>query len=95
MHIAVSWDITDGPDRTDISNQMIEVLRPYSWARPLTTYYVVKTDAFGREAINANLTRIGQNYPQRVRFVVTPLMQGPYQGFLTQQDWQAVNERTA
>lgn len=95
MHIAVTWDITEGPDRANLSSQMVEVLQPYSWVRPLTTFYIIKTDAVGRETINANLTKIGQRFPQRIRFVVTPLMQGPYQGFLTQQDWTAINERTA
>lgn len=94
MHIAVSWDITDGPDRTLISDRMIEVLKPYSWARPLTTYYVVDTDVYGRQAIQDRLLEIGRTYPSRVRFLVSPLMQGGYQGFLTQEQWNAINERT-
>lgn len=95
MHIVVSWDITEGPDRTAISDRMIEVLKPFSWYRPLTTYYVIKTDAMGRQAIIDGLTTIGRAYPNRVRFVVSPLMQGAYQGFLNQDEWQHINDRTS
>ncbi len=95
MHVAVSWDITDGADRTTISDAMIEVLKPYSWYRPLTTYYIVATDYVGRDAIIIDLTRVGERYPDRVRFVVTPLMHGQYQGFLNQADWPEINNRTA
>jgi hypothetical protein len=31
MHIVVSWDISDGPNRTDINDQLVAVLKPYPW----------------------------------------------------------------
>ena len=94
MHIVVSWDITEGPDRTQISDQMVLILKPYSWVRPLTTFYILQTDAIGREAIIAGLTSITRRYPNRIRFVVSPLMQGRYQGILNPDDWAAINSRT-
>lgn len=95
MHLAVSWDITDGMDRTEISNQMVQVLKPYSWHRPLTTFYILQTDTIGREVIINGLTAIGRKHPNRIRFVVSPLMQGGYQGLLNKDDWDQINQRTA
>jgi hypothetical protein len=94
MHLVVSWDITDVPNRSAIADEMIGVLKPYSWARPLTTFYIVHTDVFGRETIQRELTAIGQKYPAWVRFLISPLMQGQYQGFLTKNDWDNINART-
>lgn len=95
MHIAVTWDISDGPDREKISQQMIAVLASYSWVRPLTTFYVIKTDVYGRQKIFDDLLKIGQIYSSRVRFLVSPLMQGTYLGFLNQDLWAPMNERTS
>lgn len=94
MHLVVSWDITDGPDRSEISQQMVLVLQPYSWVRPLTTFYIVKANPLERDAIITGLNNVEHAHPGRVRFVVSPLMQGPYQGLLTKDDWDKINERT-
>lgn len=96
MHIAVSWDITEGglPSRNEISEMMVAVLKPYSWVRPLTTFYIINTDVFGRQRINDGLLAVGQAYPTRVKFLITPVMQGPYLGFVAQNDWPEINERT-
>lgn len=94
MHIAVTWDIADGvPPRSEINEMMVAVLKPYPWVRPLTTYYIVETDIFGRQAIYNGLLSIGQRFPTRVKFLITPLMQGQYTGFVAQTDWPHINER--
>ena len=96
MHIVVSWDISEGaPTRGDLSEKLVTVLRPYSWFRPLTTYYIVKTDEIGRQAIYAGLLSVGRSHPNRINFVVSPLMQGAYLGFLPEKNWPQINERTA
>lgn len=95
MHIAVSWDISEGPDRDQINQQMLAIINPHGWAKPLTTFYVIKIDPISREAICDGLLRVAQAYPTRVRFVVTPLMQGTYFGYLNQDMWSPVNERTS
>ncbi|GAA5540437.1 hypothetical protein Brsp02_01039 [Brucella sp. NBRC 113783] len=94
MHLVVSWDITDGANRSNISDEMISVLKPYSWYRPLTTFYIIKTDLLGRDAIISGLNAIARKYPGRTRFVVSPLMQGTYQGILNNNDWTEINQRT-
>ncbi len=73
---------------------MQEVLRPFSWFKPLTTYYIVKTEVVGRQQIIDGLTELSRRYPGRIRFVVTPLMQGRYQGILKSEEWVDLNERT-
>jgi len=95
MHIVVSWDINDGaPSRSELSDKLLAVMKPYSWFRPLTTYYVVRTDEVGRQAIYAGLLAVGRAYPSRINFVVSPLMQGAYLGFLPEAHWPQINERT-
>lgn len=94
MHIAVSWDITDGPDRSELNERMVAVLNPYSWIRPLTTFYIIQTDVYGRQAIQDGLISVGRMYPSRVHFLVSPLMSGGYQGFLPNNLWAQINERT-
>ncbi len=41
MHFVVAWDISAKGDRwTAINNDLKSVIDKYSWARPLTTYYI-------------------------------------------------------
>lgn len=94
MHIAVSWDIAGNENRNEITEALQQILKPYGWHRPLSTFYIIPIDAFGRDAVVNGLTSICNRYPGRIRFVVTPLMQGHYQGMLAPSDWQAINERT-
>ena len=51
MHIAVTWDISaSGENWSSINERMRDVLKPYSWARPLTTFYVVKPESVTLQA---------------------------------------------
>ncbi len=97
MHIAVTWDISaSGEIWSSINERMRDVLKPYSWARPLSTFYVVKVNGeYDRTAIREGLTAIASSSSSTVHFVVTPLMSsGSYDGYLPKDMWDNINERT-
>ncbi|KRA42108.1 hypothetical protein [Devosia sp. Root635] len=95
MHIVVSWDITDGaPPRSELSESLKEAFAGHSWFRPLTTYYVIKADEAARLEIYEALLTVAEANPDRINFVVSPVMQGAYLGFLPQTSWDKINKRT-
>jgi hypothetical protein len=96
MHFVVSWDISaQGEEWTRINNDLVAVLKPYSWVRPLTTLYVVNVSS--QETWNTILAAL-QSTAQRhgkVNFLMTPLMQGGgYNGFLPTNLWNEINMRS-
>jgi hypothetical protein len=95
MHIVVSWDISDGPNRTDINDQLVAVLKPYPWVRPLTTFYVVKATPAERDVIIALMSAVIAQHSGRVSLIVSPSMAGMYAGTLPQHDWDKINQITA
>lgn len=91
MHIVVSWDIAAGPKRSEIEQQMIDVLKPYPWVRPLTTFYILPATVGQRASINAALSSIANSVSQEVQFLISPLMGGSYMG--RHSDWASINAR--
>lgn len=97
MHIAVSWDISAQNPRWGIINDLLLArIKPYSWVKPVNTYYVIKVlSAQQRVDITQALTQVAQSVPETVHFVVSPLMSGGrYDGYLPQNLWADLNERT-
>lgn len=97
MHIAVTWDISaSGARWNEINDQMREVLRPFSWVRPLTTFFVVRVNRGGdRDTIRDGLVAIAKSVAEQVHFVVSPIMSpGRYDGYLPQDMWSELNQRT-
>lgn len=97
MHIAVSWDIkAENPRWGIINERLLEKIKPYSWVRPVNTFYVIKVDSVERRVeIVKSLTQAAQGVPESVFFVVTPLMVGGrYDGLLPKENWDQLNERT-
>jgi len=100
MHFVVSWDIhAQGAKWTEVNNQLQACLAPYSWVKPLNTLYVVQVASqVAGDHIVSMLTRTAQSAAVTgvsVHFLATPLMSGGrYQGFLSQEAWNAVNERS-
>jgi len=97
MHIAVTWDISASGDRWNkINDQVREALKPYSWARPLSTFYVVRVAGEAdRSAIQSALVSIAKSVTESVNFVVSPIMSsGRYDGYLPTDMWKNINERT-
>jgi len=97
MHFVVSWDITAKGERwTAINNDLKSVIDKYSWARPLTTFYIVKVAGQSDwNVILSSLTAKANNHKETIHIVMSPLMQGgQYNGMLPADMWEKINKRT-
>ena len=97
MHIAISWDINAEDQRwKSIDRQMRKAIRQYSWVRPLSTFYVVEISSKAdRNIIVDNLLKVAESVSETVHFLATPLMaSGLYDGYLPEDSWDEINERT-
>lgn len=99
MHIVVSWDITNQnePGAWNMWNERLkEVLKPYSWVRPLQTVYVVSILNEGmRQMIIAGLQNVSRQANSYIHILVSPAMVGgQYNGVLPQNLWPELNSRS-
>ena len=97
MHIVVSWDISNAGDRhSDLNKAMREGLNGYSWARPLTTFYVVRVESEAdRATIRDRLLKVAEADSANITFVVSPVMAGGrYDGYLPNDMWEKLNKRS-
>lgn len=97
MHLVVSWDISASGDRhTEINDNLKAGLDGYSWARPLTTFYVVRINAESdREAIRDRLVKVAGGVSEKVHVVLSPVMAGGrYDGYLPKDMWDKLNQRS-
>jgi hypothetical protein len=97
MHFIAAWNIaTSGPEWNSINTELATVLKPYSWARPLPTLYVVNVPSQETwQKILGELTTVAQKYPQNVQMILSPIMQGGhYNGYLKKDMWEEINKRS-
>jgi hypothetical protein len=97
MHIVVSWDISNADDQhAELNKAMRGGLDGYSWARPLTTFYVVRVESESdRATIRDRLLKVAQTDSASITFVVSPVMAGGrYDGFLPSDMWEKLNKRS-
>ena len=97
MHIVISWDIkTSQPHWGTIDTKMQEGLSGYSWVRPLSTFYVVKTvSEQDRAIIRDRLLKVAKSASKTVHFILSPTMSGGrYDGYLPNDSWEKLNERS-
>lgn len=97
MHFVVSWDISaSGDEWTRLNNQLKDKLSTYSWARPLTTFYVVNVSSHETwNSILSSLAGVCKENPGKINFIMTPLMSGGrYNGFLDKKMWDEINKRS-
>lgn len=97
MHVALSWDISASGERwTQINNAMREQFKGYSWVRPLRTFYVIKVQSTDdRDALVNRIVEVTKGFTETIHFVVTPVMSGGgYNGWLPQELWDKINQRT-
>jgi hypothetical protein len=97
MHVVVSWDIKSGsPSRWKVINEKLrDTLGPYSWVRALSTFYIVKLNSQDeRKLLQEALTTSVKALPERVHFIISPVMiGGRYNGWLPKDMWEKVNKR--
>jgi hypothetical protein len=97
MHIVVSWDISAEGQRWDeINKRLREGLAGFSWARPLSTFYVVRLISEpDRSTIQQRLVAVARSVTETVHIVLSPVMSGGrYDGYLPKDMWAKLNERS-
>ena len=97
MHFVVSWDIAaTGEEWSRINTELQTVLKPYSWARPLTTFYIVNVGSLETwNKILKDLQVVAKRQPHKIDLLLTPLMlAGRYDGLLSEQMWNEINARS-
>jgi hypothetical protein len=97
MHIVVSWDISAPKPRWDeIDAALRRAMTGYSWARPLSTFYVVRINSeTDRVAIREGMLSVARGVSERVHFAISPAMSGGrYDGYLPNDMWAQLNERS-
>ena len=98
MHVVVSWDIKTTAPRWDVIDGMMRAaLKPHSWVRPLSTFYIVRVASeTERIALKLRLLEVVTDVPERVHFLVSPAMiGGNYTGWLPRDMWPKVSARSA
>lgn len=100
MHMMITWEI-GGAATTDFqywNDQMLAVIAPYPWARPLGTTYVVQIPDVGTHtAIARALHDVVEKSSDSVRVVMTPPINGgQYSGVVASPDmWTELNRLSA
>ena len=97
MHFVLSYDLgATGTRRTQIQQDLDNILQPYRWARRLSTFYIIEVhNTQDWDTILAQLQTLSRNITQRFNFVMSPIMHGGrYDGILGEGDWDHVNEVT-
>ncbi|WP_324037035.1 hypothetical protein [Aeromonas caviae] len=97
MHFIISWDINaTGSEWEQHNEAMKSFLKPYSWAKPLSTIYIVNVvGQFNWDNILQQITNYVQSFPGKINFIMSPLMSGGrYNGVLSNEMWNEVNMRS-
>lgn len=96
MHIVLAWEInTQGEQSTKINKDLLAVLSPYSWVRPLPSFFIIKINSVEtRKDITDKLVKTIQKYNEKIHLVVSPPMTGgSYNGWLPKGLWKQIGER--
>ena len=104
MHFVVHWEYQPSPGLAPaglsaaetIQHEFEAVLKPYSWVRPLTNFFVVNVPTLAvYQTVASALNAIPKKYPNQVFLIISPPMVGGlYQGFLPQTLWTELNIRS-
>ena len=97
MHFVVAWNIkTPSPQATQFVDSMREVLKPYSWVRPLNDFYIVQIPSQDEyNSIINKLQDIANQNPVAINIIMSPpMVGGRYNGWLPKNLWDEINERS-
>lgn len=98
MHCVFSYDLTAfGDRRKEIEDEIDKILKPYRWAKRLTTFYIVEVNSKeGWEKVLEQMKSLSRDIPEKFHFVMSPpLAGGRYDGILPKGKWDFVNEITS
>ena len=98
MHFVLTYDLTaEGQRRTEIENEITNILSPYQFVHRLSTFFIIHVDTLNQwETIRVALTELARRIPEQFFFIMSPAMSvGRYNGFLPQEQWNDINAITA
>ena len=78
MHFVLSYDLgADGARRSELEEQIQSIISPYRNVKRLTTFYIIHIESgIVWESIRSQLTNLSVSIPERLHFIMTPLMDG-------------------
>ncbi len=97
MHFVLSYDLgADGTRRAEIEEKIQKIINKYRNVKRLTTFYIIHVgNSLEWENIRSQLTNLSVEIPERLHFIMTPLMDGgKYNGILLEGQWEEVNAIT-
>ncbi len=97
MHFVLSYDLgADGTRRAEIEEKIQTIINKYRNVKRLTTFYIIHVgNSLEWENIRSQLTNLSVEIPERLHFIMTPLMDGgKYNGILLEGQWEEVNAIT-
>jgi len=97
MHFIVHWEFPrPDPINVVIESELAGVLLPYSWARPLTNFFVVNVVSSEQyTALSGALQFVANKYPANILLIISPPMSGGrYSGMLPPNLWTELNIRS-
>lgn len=97
MHFVLSYDLSaDGKRRTELEEQIQTIINPYRHVKRLSTFYIVRVNNNVEwTTIWRQMTNLSQGIPERLWFIMSPLMEGGhYNGILPEDQWADINAIT-
>lgn len=96
MHILVAWEIkAEGMRWTQIDDTLSEVLKRYPATKVLPTTHLIRVSTYqDRDSVMRALLRHIESMGNQVELLVSPVMEGRYEGYLPDQIWPGVNAIT-
>ena len=97
MHFIFTYDLSaSGKRREEIEESINKIIKPYKWARRLSTFYIIKIDSESDwNSILQQVQNLSKNIPEKFHFIMSPAMSGgSYNGILKKGDWDFVNKLT-
>lgn len=96
MHILVAWEIkAEGLHWTQIDDALNEVLKRYPATKVLPTLHLIRVSQYhDRDSVVRALLRLIESYGNQVELLVSPVMEGRYEGYLPDQVWPSINAIT-
>lgn len=97
MHVLVAWEIEAENLRwSQINDLLLEALKRFESTTVLLTVQVVRVNvARDRETIMRQLLQQIEQIDEAVELLVSPVMQGQYEGYLPDETWPQLNRITS
>lgn len=98
MNFVLTYDLKlTGQERTSIETRIDNVLKPYKYAKNLSTFYVIHIDSYTQwDQILVSMTNIAKDLVGKFHFIMSPPVNGGrYNGYLPYKSWETINGITS